>query len=174
MTFFDTCYRINMKNITKKYIYRFFSLVLMLLWMIIVFSFSNQSAQNSDETSMGVTVKILNIFIKDETQRQDLILKYNPIVRKIAHFTLYTVGGILILNFINTFELIDEKKMFFSICIGIMYSASDEIHQLFVDGRGGQITDVILDTLGVATGVCIFLCIIKLVRGKRSENNKKI
>ena len=38
---------------------------------------------------------------------------------------------------------------------GTFYAGTDEFHQLFVPGRSGQITDVILDSCGVLTGVLV-------------------
>ncbi|MBQ2251230.1 MAG: VanZ family protein, partial [Lachnospiraceae bacterium] len=31
-----------------------------------------------------------------------------------------------------------------------LYAATDEIHQLFVPGRAGRVTDVLIDCIGVA------------------------
>ena len=44
-----------------------------------------------------------------------------------------------------------------------LYAATDEIHQLFVPGRSGEIRDVCLDSLGVITGIIILLIIFKIV-----------
>ena len=46
----------------------------------------------------------------------------------------------------------------------MIYAMLDEIHQAFVPGRGALITDVMLDTLGVITGIFISLLIIKLYK----------
>ena len=39
--------------------------------------------------------------------------------------------------------------------VGTLYAASDEIHQLFVPGRSGQLRDVFLDSAGVAAGILL-------------------
>ncbi len=39
----------------------------------------------------------------------------------------------------------------------ILYAVSDEVHQLFVPGRGGQLTDVIIDTAGAGAGLGIYM-----------------
>ena len=36
---------------------------------------------------------------------------------------------------------------------GILYAASDEVHQRFVPGRHGSVLDVVIDTVGVAIGI---------------------
>lgn len=66
-------------------------------------------------------------------------------------------GGVLFLSLFLTYELSDLKRMLFSLLVGIEYAAIDEIHQLFIDGRAGKITDVLIDTLGVAIGICIWM-----------------
>ncbi len=42
-----------------------------------------------------------------------------------------------------------------SIGIGILYGASDELHQYFVPTRNASIADVVADTVGVALGVWV-------------------
>jgi VanZ family protein len=50
------------------------------------------------------------------------------------------------------------------VILGGLYAASDEFHQLFVDGRAGMLSDVLLDTCGVAVGSLVLtflLCAFK-------------
>ena len=53
--------------------------------------------------------------------------------------------------------------MLYSACIGIIYAITDEIHQLFIVGRSGSIIDVLIDSIGIFTGISIFLFINKIV-----------
>lgn len=46
---------------------------------------------------------------------------------------------------------------------GALYAASDEFHQLFVPGRSGQISDVLLDSAGVCFGVLLGMLFWRLV-----------
>ena len=48
--------------------------------------------------------------------------------------------------------------------VGVLYAISDEIHQLFVPGRTGCILDVGIDTLGIITGIIIFMIFIKILK----------
>ncbi len=43
--------------------------------------------------------------------------------------------------------------------IAVLYACSDEIHQLFIDGRAGQVADVLVDASGAAIG-CLLTCIL--------------
>ena len=150
-----------MKKMTKKYIIRLISALIVLAWMIIVFKYSNEPADISSKTSSVITRKIVEIL--GNKNNEDLIKKMDPIVRKLAHFTLYMYGGIVILNFVNTYNLRDKRKIAYSIICGAFYACTDEFHQYFIEGRSAEITDVFIDSLGVATGVCIFLCVIKVI-----------
>mgnify|MGYP001948405098 CR=1 FL=1 len=43
-----------------------------------------------------------------------------------------------------------------SIFLAFLYACSDEVHQLFVAGRSGQVSDVLLDTIGASVGVGLY------------------
>ena len=47
--------------------------------------------------------------------------------------------------------------------IGSCYAASDEIHQLFVSGRAGMISDVLIDSVGVLVGWGVFVVLMKKI-----------
>jgi VanZ family protein len=38
----------------------------------------------------------------------------------------------------------------------ILYAISDEVHQLFVLGRGAQVVDVLIDSLGAFVGIGMY------------------
>ena len=56
-----------------------------------------------------------------------------------------------------------------------LIAATDEFHQLFVPGRGARVTDVLIDSLGAAAGILLFLAVRRLLarpvqRRKEAEN----
>ena len=65
-----------------------------------------------------------------------------------------------------TFKLNSKKQVIFAGVMGISYAISDEIHQLFVSGRAGQVQDVIIDSIGVILGICILMLFIKTIKIK--------
>lgn len=143
----DECMKI--KN-NKRIIY----LILVVIWMIIVFSFSNQNGVKSQGSSDIITDKIIEIsddyFALDIKSSEDMI---SFAVRKLAHFSIYFLGGILIYNFINTFSINKKYIIIFSIVLGAVYACTDELHQLFIDGRSAQMMDVFIDSCGVVLAV---------------------
>lgn len=164
-----------MKSTIKLRLRQIISLMLIMVWMIIVFIFSNQPGDESAHTSGYVTDKICNTisqFIEiSEESRQNISSVINVIVRKMAHFSIYMLGGMLLMNFASTYKNIKEKKqIIYSILIGIIYAGTDEIHQYFIEGRSCMITDVFIDTLGIITGICAFLILLKIY--KRVKNVK--
>lgn len=130
--------------------------------MGVVFVFSHQPADTSQNTSLNITQKIVEAFVNKNIsveEKEKILEKTDHIVRKLAHFTLYAIGGFLIYGFINTYSFEEKNKTIYSLCVGVIYACTDEIHQLFVEGRSGQITDVLIDSLGVMAGICVFLCV---------------
>ena len=83
-----------------------------------------------------------------------------PVVRKYAHYSIYLMLGIVTINYMLTYRGRSfYQKGLTSFLFCVFYSITDEIHQVFVSGRTGQIKDIVIDTIGVAIGV-VFLCIV--------------
>lgn len=149
----------------KKFVKILFG-IFVLLWMSIVFYFSHQSADDSSSTSGNTIRKLINIFPNiqnlEEFEKEQIISNLQPITRKLAHFSIYTLGGILIYNFINTYDIENKRKMIYSFIIGGIYAITDEFHQLFINGRSGEFRDVCIDSSGILFGIFIIIIIIKL------------
>ncbi len=148
------------------------NLILIIIWMLTVFMFSNENGDKSQSTSKIVTKAIIRIFTYNQNLTQDettkLIENTDYIVRKLAHFSIYALGGVLIFNYINTFKGKANKKIVISIVIGVLYAMLDEFHQYFISGRSAQVLDICIDSLGVITGVSLIYIIKKF---KKPLNN---
>ena len=135
-----------------------------------IFGFSNQ---NSEESS-GVSSKVAEILIKiqpkykniSDTEKEELIEKYQTPVRKFAHFSIYTILGMSIAGLTCTYGINNKKRAIITIIAGALYAMSDEIHQTFIAGRSGQITDVLLDTFWIIVGMIIVLKIMSIFKNK--------
>lgn len=146
-----------MKNIV-----RIISFILLITWMIIVFLFSAQDATASSEVSGGLTETVLKILkVPEEHMENSEIL-----IRKLAHFSIYAIGGIIAFWHIATYNIDIFKIVFLSQIFGMLYAITDEIHQYFIPGRACQLRDVTIDALGVATGIVAGLIINKIRREK--------
>lgn len=132
-------------------------IILIIIWMITVFSFSNQKGEASGNTSEKVIKTVLKILKKDVSEEN--IEKLQLPIRKLAHFTLYGVGGALAIALLNQYNITIIKKIMYSQLIISLYALTDEIHQTFIPGRTGCITDVLIDSLGALTAILLIAII---------------
>lgn len=95
-------------------------------------------------------------------------------VRKLAHYVLFACGGIVIYLILETFNV--KHKILIAIFLGMLFACANEIHQHYSVNRGPQIIDVIIDTLGVVSGVMASHIITKFIKKiyKKFEKGKKI
>lgn len=142
--------------------------VLAVTWMAVIYMFSCQDGVESDETSMNVVTEIITNNISEyeswsKTKQQDFTDVMDFIVRKLAHFSEYAILGILCYIALSGVIFADKRFVFGLVIILICaaYASCDEIHQLFVSGRSGQIRDVIIDTSGSLFGTLICNLIFK-------------
>lgn len=84
----------------------------------------------------------------------------NFVVRKCAHFTEYMVLGILATH---AFDVLLPTAVFL-----LLIPSIDETIQLFVPGRAGMITDVMIDCCGAATGVVLRYLLRSLICAKKA------
>lgn len=152
------------KNLMFK---RVLFLILLAIAFYVIFNFSAQNGEISGSLSMKVTEFIVNLVSKiktmDISRKIYYIEKLHPIIRKIAHFSIYTVVGFSVMGFMCTFDIRNITKFITSICIGVTYAVSDEIHQSFTPGRSPRVLDVCIDSAGVLTGIFILIILIILV-----------
>lgn len=160
----------------KIIIIRTIVMLLLLTTFATIFKFSSQIAEESDDISNGVLRKIIDVFPYTKGLSEEIKIKMvehgNPIIRKLAHFSIYALVGVWIMAFMSTFDIRLYKKWIISMLVGVLYAASDEFHQSFVPGRGPSIVDVGIDSLGVLTGILAVLIIISIYRALKSD--KKI
>lgn len=153
------------------------STILIIIWMLTIFYFSHQQGTGSSNTSKKVACAIVNIFdIRHEMQyeqKEELVEKIEPFIRKLAHYTIYTIGGFLIINCIHAYIKNYKNAVFSASSMGVFYAITDEIHQLFVNGRSGRIIDVVIDSLGIFTGIVAYLIVAKIKKNIVDKVNRK-
>ena len=158
-----------MKNIILRIIF----LTLLIATFFTIFQFSSQIAEESDGVSKGLLRKIIDIFpytknLSEQTKLK-LIEHGDPIIRKLAHFSIYALVGVWIMAFMSTFETRLYKKWIVSMVVGVGYAGLDEFHQSFVAGRGPSIVDVGIDSLGVVSGILFVLIVISIYIALKSD-----
>ena len=119
-------------------------LLFIVIWLLVIFLFSNQDGSTSTSLTNGILEKYL-FFVDSDI--------FFMIIRKMAHITEYFILGILVLNFINEFKV--DKKIIISILICFILASFDEFHQLFIPDRTGRLLDVFIDMIGASLGILI-------------------
>lgn len=132
---------------------------LLIIWMLIIFLFSNQNGNNSESTSDRVANFIIDVVeiitnkeISDD-DRNSFVEDSRFIIRKTAHFTIYFVLGILTCLTLTSYQI--NNRIVFSIIFCLLYACSDEIHQMFSDGRTFKLLDILIDSVGASIGILI-------------------
>jgi VanZ family protein len=147
------------------------------IMMILIYSFSAKPAVESNESSLTIANDLLSVYEKvsdnrlEAENRLNVLKILNYVVRKGAHFTEY---AILAAAFMLYFLLTKQRKrliILLSVAFAAIYAVSDEIHQLFIPGRSGQIKDVLIDTAGAVMGASVFYFLTVLVN--RANKKKK-
>lgn len=143
----------------------------LVLWMALIFSFSNQKDVDSSKVSDGfidrTVVRIYKIFNENITKEKEneIIEKYTYPIRKLAHYTLYFILGILAFLVVKDYS-INKKLIIYSLLICFLYACSDEFHQLFIIGRSARVLDVMIDTFGSSCSISIFYIFNKKISKK--------
>ncbi len=120
-----------------------------LLCMAVIFILS---AQTGDE-SQSLSDEFIIIF--------GLKLS-SDFIRTCAHFLEY--AGLSVLVFNALYRTFGYFRPFISVIISALYAVSDEFHQLFVEGRACQISDIIIDSMGAAAGIAVLTALIFIFR----------
>ena len=84
---------------------------MLILTCIMIFDFSKQNGGTSWSLSRDIMKVIAEIFTKDEQKIVNIISKGEPILRKIAHFTVYTSLGVWAMCMMQTYFR-KSKKMY--------------------------------------------------------------
>ena len=146
-------------------------LTLLILWMLVIFSFSQTNGEKSSGSSIGI---LKSTVIKVSNTLYDLRLIKNPLTdkqatkiandlnypaRKIMHMSEYFILAIL---FYGVYILYNLKRIYIvTIISSILYAISDEIHQLFT-GRTGTYVDVLFDTAGILIAIYVIYSVNKI------------
>ena len=138
-------------------------LLLLLFWVAFIWGHSMIPAAGSSQESRRVgqlLAPLLELFVGEGNVTDHL-------VRKLAHFAEYAMLGALI----GSVLLARKRTSFFHWSYGLLCALAvavlDESIQLFVDGRGAQVTDILLDTGGSLTGLLLIWAVSGLARRRR-------
>jgi VanZ family protein len=129
---------------------QFINIILLLIWLSVIFVLSSEPSAVSSSRSGAIvdTIKTINPSVIDTENITFL-------VRKAAHITAYFILGIIMFRVVRMYSRLPIKAIILSILFVALYAISDELHQLLVNGRSGEVRDVLIDTCAGALGVFV-------------------
>ena len=119
--------------------------LLLILWLTLIYFFSSQNGTISSNTSGRLLVLIGNFFKVNDIKA--FVSTFSFLIRKTAHFTEYFILFLISLNCFKEYRT-SNKIALIALIFCILCASFDEFHQLFVDGRSGQVKDVLIDSCG--------------------------
>ncbi len=142
-----------------------------LLYIGFIFSNSATPGVQSSVESNWVT-DMLNRFM--ETVGASFIHFTDGFVRKAAHFTEYSVLGILLTASLASHPFFQGKRRWLLVPLGFCIAVIDEGIQYFTPGRDCNFMDMLLDTCGVFFGVALCLALSWLKARWQQRKARKI
>ncbi len=133
--------------------------ILVVIWMGVIFYFSNFNSVKSTNQSRSIVSKtnIVEIYEEKNSVTNDTALEnVDRLFRKVAHVIEFFILAILVCNLASEYNSSLSKTIFISFVVCFIYSISDEVHQLLIPGRSGEIRDIIKDNIGVSLGLLLF------------------
>lgn len=153
-------------RINKKAVLRALCWALVAACMGAIFYFSSRTASESTVQSNAVIEFLKRIF------GETVITTTELIVRKCAHFLEFT--GLGLLFGLALFAQTGKPKTALAILCTSAYAVTDEVHQIFVEGRSCELRDWAIDTAGAALGAIAFLVIFLIIRKIVNKSKKAI
>lgn len=132
-------------------------------WLCVIWGHSLMPAEQSSSESARALVVFQPLF--------DFVGITDPdfatfLVRKLAHFSEYAMLGVLSTGMMRAW--VADDALAYRLCAipWILVPCIDEVIQLFVPGRDGRITDVVIDMAGGMLGMLIANAVVR----KRNKN----
>ncbi len=167
-----------MSNSKKLYVQRYVFLFLALVVMLFIFWHSSKDAASSTSESKNFTKTLFGYLIGDfselsQEEQYNLVVEAQHFIRKSAHFCIYAALGFFVMGTVNTYTLTKKFKFLIAESVCFIYAISDEIHQIFIPGRAGRVTDVLIDSVGGLFGI-IAMVVVLFVYSKLKKKEGKV
>ncbi len=125
--------------IKKKYIF----MIITLIWVAVIFSFSLQHGEVSGEMSGLILRKILALLMPGVLNAPQQLEIWHTVLRKCAHFMEYFILGVLSVITVRQWKVKYSVAVVVGFCV--LVASIDETIQIFVSERAGKILDVCID-----------------------------
>ena len=146
---------------------RWLSLIAVVAVMAMIFLFSAQEGDDSAKLSDGVTEWVLAAVVPgyrglSRFRKLQYLRRTGLLVRKAAHFSEYALLGAMLsvhLHYVLAGRRL-RRVALASWLAATLYAATDELHQMFVGGRGPSGADVRIDSAGALAGALVGVAVI--------------
>lgn len=129
---------------------RFIATIPMFVMMIIIFIFSSETGEESGSLSLKLAGWVSDIIGKFGGAASAEALQLP--IRKMAHMTEYALLAITAMwAFWGC-----KKRYIIAFVVAVIYAVLDELHQVFVPGRDGNVIDVLIDSGGGMLGLILY------------------
>lgn len=119
----------------------------------------------------GLIVDVLHPLVLNMGIQIDVVT-FSFIVRKLAHFTEFFV--LAVFWYLVYMKYFSKLKLIFAVLIhGLITAIIDETMQLFIDGRSGEVRDVLIDFMGVLLAAIVMHYVIFRRKRIDYENSQK-
>ena len=151
-------------DVFKKY-NKYIRWIPFILVYIFTFMMSHIPAVESSQLSGTISDGIIKIFL-DQFNISDVIVgNIEYMVRKFAHVFEYCLLA-LTFSYAYYWGVKAERKRpkyeLVTLLFCIICAISDEVHQLSIPGRSGEVKDVLIDGIGIVLGIVIYTCGVKI------------
>lgn len=137
-----------------------FAPAVLMIW--IIFNFSQQPGDVSAGLSLKVSQKLVTTVDEvldrnwSDAQISQYVDKIHYYVRKAGHITEYFILAITItLPLYVVFGLRHAVLFIVSGILCVLLACADEYHQTFISGRTGTPKDVLIDSIGIFSGILV-------------------
>lgn len=148
-------------------------LVITLGWMMLIFGFSAQTAEESGSLSARISQPVTDMIVRlrggmSAEEEDTLYHQVDGVVRTCAHFSEYAVLGVWLTLLLNGIGL---RWPWLAWLAGAVFAVTDEWHQSYTPGRICAPEDVLVDSLGVLLGVTLTTLIYRKWRKKHVHHS---
>lgn len=152
---------------------KWFAWILVLGWMGVIFYLSHQPADASSNLSSGILQSIIQVVETMTTFSLEDAQWMHVLIRKGAHVCAYFILALLLMYACLQIGRRGWQQIVITVIISVLYAISDEIHQLFILGRSGEVRDVLIDTAGAMLGVLVWMLFKRKYRLLKRKNNRE-
>lgn len=148
--------------------------IITVLIMLIIFFMSAKPAVDSQDQSDFVLDMLHSIGIAKGVTDSAVPFFWIISIRKIAHMLEYfALGFAMNIAVYNVREFSNISTAVISMVIAYLYSCTDEIHQVFVPGRAGMLSDTLIDLIGIVTAILILVIYRMIKNNNRAQIEKE-